>query len=234
MRDEFSQSVVVALRERVSGLCSNPDCRCPTTGPNSDAAKATRIGVAAHITAASPGGPRYDRALSSQDRSSAKNGIWLCRVCERKIDVDSQRYPVHLLLHWKDSAEDESRRNLGVPKKDNAQPSGNAGMHCPHCNTTFSSRQTVCTGCRGQIVWGATYQERKTAAISGMAAAGLPLIWICSYFDINIIKLGGGLRDFIPFISILATAFFSGLFCMRQMEVYRRNRPPRIFVRRIV
>jgi hypothetical protein len=38
------------------------------------------IGVAAHITAAAPNGPRYDPSLTSAQRRRHLNGIWLCRL----------------------------------------------------------------------------------------------------------------------------------------------------------
>jgi hypothetical protein len=63
------------------------------------------VGVAAHITAASPGGPRYDASLSSADRQSAANGIWLCQKCAKLVDNDPERYTVSVLRLWKEQAE---------------------------------------------------------------------------------------------------------------------------------
>jgi hypothetical protein len=63
------------------------------------------IGVAAHITAAAPGGPRYDSTFSAAQRKSAENGIWLCANCARLIDSDSAKYTVALLHEWKNRAE---------------------------------------------------------------------------------------------------------------------------------
>lgn len=40
----------------VGYMCSQPDCKEYTTGPNSSVEKNTILGEAAHITAASPGG----------------------------------------------------------------------------------------------------------------------------------------------------------------------------------
>ena len=55
-RDDFSESTKRTLGARVGHLCSRPDCRAPTAGPQEDAAKAVNLGVAAHICAASPNG----------------------------------------------------------------------------------------------------------------------------------------------------------------------------------
>ncbi len=46
--------------ERAGYRWSRPECRRLTIGPNSDAAKSTSTGVAAHIRAAAEGGPRFD------------------------------------------------------------------------------------------------------------------------------------------------------------------------------
>jgi hypothetical protein len=81
MGDDFSERVKRALGSRVGNLCSNPECRALTSGPQEDPAKALNIGVAAHITAASPGGQRYDSDLLPDERSGPSNGIWLCQNC---------------------------------------------------------------------------------------------------------------------------------------------------------
>lgn len=112
-RDDFKSSTINLLRTRVASRCSNPECRVPTTGPKTDAAKVNNIGTAAHITAASPGGPRYDKNLSFEERRSINNAIWLCTNCSKKIDNDPDEYTVVLLKEWKKIAEDNAARELG-------------------------------------------------------------------------------------------------------------------------
>ena len=68
------------------------------------------LGIAAHITAASPRGPRFDPTLSPESRSSLENGIWLCYICAAKIDRDEDRYPTPLLRGWKQQAEEAADR----------------------------------------------------------------------------------------------------------------------------
>jgi len=53
--------------------------------------------------------------LSHEERSSIENGIWLCQSCARLIDADPERYPVHVLRHWKKQAEDRARQALEKP-----------------------------------------------------------------------------------------------------------------------
>jgi hypothetical protein len=103
--DEFSQKTIDILAKRVGVRCSNPGCRKLTTGPRSDTSRIISIGVGAHISAASPGGKRYDASLTSEQRSSEHNGIWLCQNCGKLIDNDSERYTAELLRAWKQKAE---------------------------------------------------------------------------------------------------------------------------------
>ena len=84
--------------------CSCPDCRLPTAGPDADDG-VTNIGVAAHISAASPGGPRYDETLTPERRSDISNGIWLCQTHAKLIDDDELIYTRSVLRDWKDTAE---------------------------------------------------------------------------------------------------------------------------------
>jgi hypothetical protein len=105
MRDDFDEKTKEMLARRVGFRCSNPNCRKLTTGPQTDVAKAVNIGVAAHITAASPGGPRYDQKLSSEERKSIENGIWLCQNCGKLVDSDELKYSAYLLCQWKSLSE---------------------------------------------------------------------------------------------------------------------------------
>jgi ribosomal protein L37AE/L43A len=88
VRDDFSSRVRHALARRAADRCSNPDCGAVISGPALDPDLAVIVGVAAHITAASPGGPRYDAALSGAERAAGANGIWLCQTCSKLIDSD--------------------------------------------------------------------------------------------------------------------------------------------------
>ncbi|HUU49631.1 MAG TPA: hypothetical protein VMW81_01575 [Nitrospinota bacterium] len=106
MRDDFTQQTLDILAKRVGVRCSNPSCRKLTTGPRTEETKIVNIGVGSHITAAATGGPRYDSSLSSDERKSADNGIWLCQNCAKLVDNDPVRYTVEVLREWKKSAED--------------------------------------------------------------------------------------------------------------------------------
>lgn len=99
-RDDFDAATKLALAERVGHLCSRPECGQVTVGPSDESPNArSRIGVAAHIAAASSGrgARRHEPTMSSEDRCSIANGIWLCQNCAKLIDTDEIRFPAVLL-----------------------------------------------------------------------------------------------------------------------------------------
>jgi hypothetical protein len=109
VRDDFPKAVLETLAKRVGYRCSNQACRKLTSGPHTDEAKAVNVGVPGHITAASPGGPRFAPSLTPEERRSADNGIWLCQTCGKLVDSDEARFPVTLLREWRQKAEDAAR-----------------------------------------------------------------------------------------------------------------------------
>lgn len=106
MRDDFTKPTIDIMAKRVGYRCSNPNCRQLTSGPKTQPDKAINVGEAAHITAASPDGPRFDPMLSSQERKSIDNGIWLCSKCAKLVDSDTTKYPIDLLQRWKRLSEE--------------------------------------------------------------------------------------------------------------------------------
>jgi hypothetical protein len=121
MRDEFPEAVKIVISRRVGNRCSNPDCRALTSGPQEDPEKYMNIGVAAHITAAAPGGPRYDPSLSSEQRRNAENAIWLCQNCAKLIDSDPIHFTEAILLDWKNHAEAAAIQELGKTRSVRAE-----------------------------------------------------------------------------------------------------------------
>jgi hypothetical protein len=129
-RDDFSVGIKDALAKRVNLRCSNPGCGKPTSGPHSNPSRAINIGVAAHITAAAPGGPRFDESRTLEERTSVDNGIWLCQSCGKLVDNDVASFPVTLLHQWKALAETEAL--LGVKGETFASlPQPTAAKHTP-------------------------------------------------------------------------------------------------------
>lgn len=112
MRDEFSAGVKDLLAKRAAHMCSNPGCRRPTSGPQAGSSGTVNIGVAAHICAAAPGGPRFDASMSQDQRRAIDNGIWLCQVCAKLVDADEVAYTATRLRQWRDRAERSARHDL--------------------------------------------------------------------------------------------------------------------------
>lgn len=115
-RDNFSKRVADMLGRRVAYICSNPKCRKLTIFPSQDPEKAISTGVAAHISAAAPGGPRYDPSVTQRQRSSIENGIFLCATCATMIDKNSGLdFPAELLRKWKADHEEWMRDGRHEP-----------------------------------------------------------------------------------------------------------------------
>jgi len=139
IREDFKNSIVIALAKRASYICSNPECHALTIGPSSaDLEKIVFLGKAAHISAASPGGARYDRSLTSEDRGSIENGIFLCPACADKIDKNRGiDYPVDRLKKWKQDHEKWVRKNL------NKSIHSLVDLRAPSLHLTFDSALTT-------------------------------------------------------------------------------------------
>lgn len=114
-RDDFLAKTVRLLRDSAGNVCSYPECHVNTHGAKSSGYGALTIGVACHIKAAAPGGPRFDEAQTKDERRHIDNGIWMCQTHSKLIDADDSAYTVETLLEWKRAA--EARSNAQLNKK---------------------------------------------------------------------------------------------------------------------
>lgn len=97
-RDDFNIRTKNALALRANHRCSFQGCDHPTSGPSDESPSGTvNIGVAAHIHAAAPGGPRYLASMTPDERSSIENGIWLCATHSSLVDRDCVTYTAEIL-----------------------------------------------------------------------------------------------------------------------------------------
>lgn len=103
---DFIKSTKETLAKRAGQICSNPECGRFTSGPHTEQDKAINLGEAAHIKAARKGQARYDPNMTDEERRDISNGIWLCKECARKIDLDETKFTVDLLNRWKKEHED--------------------------------------------------------------------------------------------------------------------------------
>ncbi|WP_417688562.1 hypothetical protein [Pseudidiomarina sp.] len=105
-RDDFTAATKRILAERSGFRCSYLGCPKATVGPSEESdTSVAKTGVACHITAAAPGGKRYDPSLTPDQRRSISNGIWMCQTHSVEIDRDASRYTTQLLKHWKEVSE---------------------------------------------------------------------------------------------------------------------------------
>jgi hypothetical protein len=115
-RDDFSKDTKETLAKRVGMRCSNPNCRRSTSGPQAHPRKTINIGVAAHITAAAPDGPRYAPKMATEERCGIENAIWLCQNCAKLIDNDSAQYTTDLLRRWRRLSEEAALLAVEAPR----------------------------------------------------------------------------------------------------------------------
>jgi hypothetical protein len=233
MREDFTQKTKLVLQHRVGNCCSNLDCRRRTSGPNSDRSKASSIGVACHITAASPNGPRYDADLSKEERKSILNGIWLCETCAKMIDIDAELYPVESLYAWKHQAEAVAKYEY--EGKDIPSELLFNGYYCPYCESFAKEGIRVCKGCHSDICYGLTPSEKAQSSKSWgmlglMGGMGifmfLPLILRSAF--------GWSVPDFLGFgtYAIIITVVCSMALMVFMPEKEHKKRlksPPRFF-----
>ena len=139
--DDFKLATKREIAARQVHMCAYPNCFATTSGPSETDGKSVNIGEAAHITAAQPGGPRYEESLTQAERRDAENGIWMCRTHAALIDRDVERYTTDKLKDWKYQAEDRAGRLLGQPK---GCATGSLASVSPA--TRLGAQQTVMVG----------------------------------------------------------------------------------------
>ncbi|HEY4437307.1 MAG TPA: hypothetical protein VGN40_14225 [Lelliottia sp.] len=101
-RDDFSPKTKQALAARANFKCSFTGCTQITCGPSHESSSAVNsTGVASHIYAAAPGGRRYKKDMTSEERSDITNGIWLCATHSVMIDRDEVTFTPEKLHQMK-------------------------------------------------------------------------------------------------------------------------------------
>jgi anti-sigma regulatory factor (Ser/Thr protein kinase) len=106
-RDNFDYGTKKSLAERVGFLCSFPGCNQLTIGPSEESeSSVSGIGMACHIAAAAEknSARRFVKLMSSEQRKSISNGIWLCYTHGKLVDTDEQIFTISMLEKWKEIA----------------------------------------------------------------------------------------------------------------------------------
>lgn len=112
-RAEFPAGARRTIAERAGYQCSVLNCGRLTIGPGAGTTQTVNIGMAAHIYAAAPSGPRGTGGLTPSERSDPENGIWCCYSHGKAIDSDSGNvYSAVELRAWKRLHEARKRAEL--------------------------------------------------------------------------------------------------------------------------
>ena len=118
-RDDFTLKTRETIGRRSGYRCAFPNCRRLTTMPNpGDPTSSVSTGIGAHICAAASGGPRYDPAMTPEERASVANGIWLCAACSKIVDTLPDAFPADTLRYWKQIAERVAARDAQLTAYD--------------------------------------------------------------------------------------------------------------------
>lgn len=101
MNGEFTENTKKILAKRAGEKCSI--CVKSTSKPHSSIDSSfINLGEAAHIKGNKPGKhTRFDLSMSDEERADIVNGIWLCLMCHKQIDSDSNKFTVNFLREAK-------------------------------------------------------------------------------------------------------------------------------------
>lgn len=114
IRSEFRKSTITKLAKRAAYHCSN--CLISTLSASElDEEGYSHTGQAAHIFPASLNGPRANVSVTFEEKTSIKNGIYLCQICAKLIDANrGTDYPPERLQQIKENHE-KSTRTGAIP-----------------------------------------------------------------------------------------------------------------------
>lgn len=114
--NDFSDKVKNLAGRSVGFRCCFPECNRLLVSRKKNSIELINIAEYAHIAAASPGGPRYDSSLSSEEIKSYDNCIVMCGSHHHIIDTDPVEYNTEKLKEWKSIAEERTRQEVLNPR----------------------------------------------------------------------------------------------------------------------
>jgi hypothetical protein len=93
-----------------AGFCQKPECN-RNIFIEVSSGKYASVGEMAHIVAAAASGPRSDPTTGDQRLTSLDNLILLCPICHLIVDKCPEKFPVEVIMGWK-QRHDSRRRML--------------------------------------------------------------------------------------------------------------------------
>lgn len=101
-RENFTPKIRDKIAASAGYQCSFPGCNRRTVGPGPGVDYISNSGYAAHIYAASKGGPRGQGGLEPAELRAPENGLWLCGAHAKLVDNNrGVSYPPETLLSYK-------------------------------------------------------------------------------------------------------------------------------------
>ena len=147
-RADFSNATKELMAKRAGYRCSI--CQNPTVGPHSNENSSLYLGEASHIYAAAPSGPRANPSFTPEQLAAVTNGIHLCKVHARAVDMDVTSYPAEKLHQIKKDHEAKIRSQfVGSPKNydpdflSSHETQINHGRGNPNLNELWTNRNLV-------------------------------------------------------------------------------------------
>lgn len=115
-QSQFSKSVRMTLARRAYYICSNPACRTLTLSLVDDEAPiAAYKGKPTPICASHARGARHDPTMTTNQRKSIENAIFLCSRCADMVSRNKGgKYPEQLLRDWKEQHKRWVRTHLNL------------------------------------------------------------------------------------------------------------------------
>lgn len=173
------------MAHRVGYRCAKPDCGILTRGATSNDDGTINVGFAAHITAASPDGPRYDPTLTSEQRKNHSNGIWLCGTHAKLVDSDEGHFTVEKLVKWKRLAE---RRSFIEVTSSKPSPTGAALADDENVQSAFDLLQDYSksdlSAFQGVSEWPSHAIELNLRLVDGDSAKAFTVSGLASGIDV--------------------------------------------------
>lgn len=101
-----SDATKVRLASRSGNRCALPACGTTLT-QRLESGEWVAVGKAAHIAGRRPRSARYDPAMTTQERNSLDNLIYVCSNCHDTIDQAKSTYTTDLLIELKQQHEEK-------------------------------------------------------------------------------------------------------------------------------
>ncbi len=107
-----SLATIKVLFARSHNQCAFPNCLSPVVEDTD-----TVTAEICHIRALSPGGPRYDKSQTPEERNLVANLVLMCGRHHKIIDTEARKYTATVLLKIKEAHEESGPAKI-IPRAD--------------------------------------------------------------------------------------------------------------------